>query len=126
VVLNKVNSIDELIKPTRFKIAGVDPKYGKEGVQPYVNEALNEIPNSYNPTISSLTRLEGHSAGTGEHKMGEAVDFSDTKEANNLFNWVINTQEGQSWKRKYGVKILYHGDADKSGNHYHFRFGDFN
>jgi hypothetical protein len=118
-----VESVDELVEPpSRFTVQGLDPKYAKKAVQPYVSVALNEIPSVYNPTITSLTRLPGHSVGTGEHDLGKSVDFKDDQEGLKFFQWAVDTDEGKKWKDKYGVKILYHGNKGAEGAHYHFRF----
>jgi len=53
------------------------------------------------------------------HVNGKAIDIRDDEEGLKLWNW-IDTPEGQSWKRKYGVKLLYH-DVGK-GAHYHLEF----
>lgn len=118
-----VSNIDELVEPpSRYKVVGLDSKYSKKAVQPYVNQALNEVPSEYNPTITSLTRLSGHTVGTGEHALGKSVDFADNEEGLEFFKWVVDTPQGNEWKDKYGVKILYHGNKGAEGAHYHFRF----
>lgn len=93
----------------------------------HLNKPVSEIP--FPVTITSAVRTQEEQDALYKdsksdapkhppHVRGKSIDIKDDEQGLALWNW-IDTPEGQAWKKKYGVSILYHGG---SALHYHLEF----
>lgn len=99
--------------PTRFKVS--DQAEFSEASSNVV-DALNALPTSINPVITSTRRSHGNTANkSGMHPKGKALDLRDNEESLKLWNW-MDTAEGLKWKKDNNVTIL------KEDDHYHLEF----
>ena len=99
--------------PARFKVT--DEAEFKEAA-PNVINALNSLPSTINPIITSTRRSYGNTENkSGTHPIGQALDLRDNDESLKLWNW-LDTDEGLKWKKENNVSIL------KEDDHYHIEF----
>jgi len=92
-------------------------------VSPTVSTALKEV-SSFPFTITSATSTEEEDKKLGRtsktHLEGRAIDVRYDDEGHKLVTWITQTNEGNTWAKKYGVSILPHGEGNEI--HYHIQF----
>ena len=92
-------------------------------VSPIVSTALKEV-SSFPFTITSATSTEEEDKKLGRvsktHIEGRAIDVRYDNEGHKLVSWITQTNEGNTWAKKYGVSILPHGEGNEI--HYHIQF----
>ena len=92
-------------------------------VSPTISTALKEV-SSFPFTITSATSTEEEDKKLGRtsktHLEGRAIDVRYDDEGHKLVTWITQTNEGNTWAKKYGVSILPHGEGNEI--HYHIQF----
>lgn len=100
----------------------------KERMTPKLLTPTNEIPFKVAITSSVREKAEqddiykdnpSKAPKNPPHVNKKAIDIADDDAGWAFWNW-IDTPEGQSWKKRYGARVLYH-DIGK-GSHYHIEY----